>query len=79
MGLCRFNVADTKKLDMQLVNRYVACDIGWSRLHKCYFAHPGLEITQMYADKIFTIKNGVKIMADLIVGSDPEVINLKQK
>ena len=55
MGLCKehFNVADTKKLDMQLVNRYLARDIGWSRLHKCYFAHPGLEITQMYADKIW--------------------------
>lgn len=45
-----FAIKDTKKLDIQLVNRYLARDIGWSKPNECWFAHPGVEISQKYAD-----------------------------
>ena len=55
ISICKehFGVKDVKKLDMQLVNRYLARDIGWSKINECYFAHPGIEITQRYSDKIW--------------------------
>jgi len=48
-----FSIKDTNKLDMQLVNRYLARDIGWSKSNECWFAHPGLELSQKYADKMW--------------------------
>lgn len=61
-----FAIKNTKKLDIQLVNRYLARDIGWSTLNECWFAHPGIEISQKYADKMWnnlpkTVKMDLKL------------------